>query len=118
MVNPKQTGTNDADSAPGVGDGPAMNARPDHGSKPRGRGAVWIGIGVVIVVLIAIFLARPIPSRPGQFIEHGTTSADIAASRAPGTADRNEALTAQSKGPASSAPANPAAPVNPAAPGG
>jgi hypothetical protein len=105
MDTPNQTGTNQADSAPGVGDGAATNASPNPASKPRGRGAVWIGIAVVIVVLIAIFLARPIGSSGGQFIEHGTTSGEIARSQVPGTADRNEAARAQPSPAQSSPPA-------------
>lgn len=93
MDNLNQTGTNAADSAPGVDDGAARNARPQHMTKPGGRGAVWAVIAVAIVVLIGIFVARPLThSGPGeQMVSHGTTQAEIDQSRVPGAADRNEA---------------------------
>lgn len=93
MDNLDQRGTNAADSAPGVDDGAARNALPNHMNKPGGRAGVWIWIAVSVVILAAIFVSRPLSnSRSGrQMVEPGTTQAEIARSNAPGTADRNEA---------------------------
>jgi hypothetical protein len=59
MSDEGQRGTTAADSAPGVGDGPARNAEPQHFTQPRGRKGVWIGIGVVLALLLVVFIARP-----------------------------------------------------------
>lgn len=59
MTDDRQRGTNAADSAPGVDDGRARNARPQHFTQPRGRGKVWIGVAVVLLLLLVIFIARP-----------------------------------------------------------
>lgn len=85
MRNPKQRGTNAADSAPGVDDGAARNAEPQHMTKPGGRLGVWLWILIALVILAAIFMARPLtPSRGGQFIGTGTTAGEIAGSQTPG----------------------------------
>jgi hypothetical protein len=91
MANSKQTGTNAADSAPGVNDGPARNAPADHGKAGRGR--VWLWVALSLIVLLAIFIARPLTTSRGgdQMVEHGTTQNEVAQSTAPGTADRHEA---------------------------
>ena len=63
MADHGQRGTNAADSAPGVDDGRARDARPRHFTQPRGRAAVWIGVAVVLALLLVIFIAQP---RPGE----------------------------------------------------
>lgn len=59
MPNPRETRTNAADSAPGVDDGPAGVQAPPVNSKPAGRPAVWIGVIVVCLLVLAAFFARP-----------------------------------------------------------
>lgn len=59
MATEGQRGTNAADSAPGVDDGRPRDAEPRHFSRPGGRRAVWIGVGVVLLILLVTFLARP-----------------------------------------------------------
>jgi hypothetical protein len=61
MTNPRETPTNAADSAPGVDDGPAGVRAPPVNSKPAGRPAVWIGVIVVCLIVLAAFFARPVP---------------------------------------------------------
>lgn len=92
MVNPRETRTNAADSAPGVDDGRAGVAAPPVNSKPRGRGAVWIGVIVVCLLVLAAFVFPRLNGggTQGGFLSHGTTRAEIDASRVPGTADRQE----------------------------
>lgn len=92
MPNPRETRTNAADSAPGVDDGPAGVTAPPVNSKPRGRVAVWIGVLVVALILLATFIARPMnPSRPeGGLLTHGVTEGEMARSQVPGAADRQQ----------------------------
>lgn len=100
MTNPRETRTNAADSAPGVDDGPAGVGAPPVNSKPGGRGAVWIGVLLVLLIALAAFFMRPRGSN-NALVSHGATEADIAGSRVPGTADRQEAnqpVPAQNRG--------------------
>lgn len=90
MTNPRETLTNASDSAPGVDDGPAGVRAPPVNSKPGGRGAVWIGVIVVLAIVVAAFFMRPLRTSD-QPVNHGATQAQIDASRVPGTADRQEA---------------------------
>lgn len=60
MSNRDQIGTNAADSAPGVNDGPATGRAPRPLDHPRGRGAVFLWLALSIVVLLVIFVARPL----------------------------------------------------------
>ncbi len=62
MANPRETRTHAADSAPGVGDGPAGVPSPSVNSKPGGRRAVWIGVLVVCLIVLVAFLVRPLGS--------------------------------------------------------
>lgn len=59
MPDPRDTRTNAADAAPGVDDGRAGAPPPRRDSKPGGRPMVFIGLGVVLVILALIFIARP-----------------------------------------------------------
>jgi hypothetical protein len=90
MSDPRRSRSHAADSAPGVGDGPAGVRAPAANSKPRGRGVVWIGILLVLAVIVVSFFARPMRSGNPR-VETGATQAEIDASRVPGTADRLEA---------------------------
>lgn len=70
MINPRETRTNAADSAPGVDDGPAGVPAPPVNSRPGGRMAVWIGVLVVALIVLVAFFARPLnksePAGPTQ----------------------------------------------------
>lgn len=59
MVNSKFRGTNAADSAPGVGDGPRGAPLPPVDSKPAGRKWVLWLVVVALVVLALAFLNKP-----------------------------------------------------------
>jgi hypothetical protein len=76
MANSNQRGTNAGDSAPGVNDGPARNAAPDHSKVGRGR--VWLWIALSLAILLGILLARPLTTSRDQTTERG----------GPGAADR------------------------------
>jgi hypothetical protein len=93
MPNSRKARTNAADSAPGVDDGPAGVGAPPVNSKPSGRGKVWIGVILVCLVVLAAFVFPRLNSggARGGFVTTGATQADIAGSRVPGTADRQEA---------------------------
>jgi hypothetical protein len=71
MTNPRETRTNAADSAPGVDDGPAGVRAPPVNSKPAGRPAVWIGVIVVCLIVLAAFFVHPLGRGPG-----GRTASD------------------------------------------
>lgn len=89
MKNPRETRTNAADSAPGVDDGPAGVTAPPVNSKPRGRGAVFIGVIAVCLILFALLLMPRQGGRDeGRMISTGTTEAEVEASQVPGAADR------------------------------
>ena len=60
MSDRDQIGTNAADSAPGVNDGRATGQAPQHFSKPGGRGRVFLWLALSIVLLVVIFIARPL----------------------------------------------------------
>lgn len=88
MPESDKRATNAGDSAPGVDDGPARNAAPDHRMRAGGRG-VWIGIVICILILIAIFFAHPVARGPaGQMVAHGQTQADLAQERPPAQSGR------------------------------
>jgi hypothetical protein len=89
MPNPRETRTNAADSAPGVDDGPDGARAPPINSKPGGRVAVWIGVLVVALIVLATFIARPLnPSRSeGGHVAPGVTQGEVARSQVPGAAD-------------------------------
>lgn len=58
MIKPRETRTLAADSAPGVGDGPARETpAPPVDSKPGARKPVFIVIALVVAGLIALMLA-------------------------------------------------------------
>jgi ferric-dicitrate binding protein FerR (iron transport regulator) len=88
MANSKQRGTNAADSAPGVNDGRARNAVPDH--SKAGRRWVWLGIALTLLILLAIFISRPLTTSRGgdQMVTTGTTEREVAESAAPGAANQ------------------------------
>ena len=92
MADPRETRTNAADSAPGVDDGRAGVAAPPVNSKPRGRGAVWVGVIIVCLLVLAAFIFPRLNSggSRGGLVSPGATRAEIDASRVPGTADRQE----------------------------
>jgi hypothetical protein len=90
MANPRASRTNAADTAPGVDDGPASVTPPPVNSNPRGRGAVWIGVLIVVAIFVALFFLRPIHRGENELVGQGQTQADIAASTVPGAADRQE----------------------------
>lgn len=60
MSDRHQIGTNAADTAPGVNDGRPARQAPRHFTKPGGRGRVFLWLVVSIVLLLAIFIARPL----------------------------------------------------------
>ena len=60
MSDRDQIGTNAADSAPGVNDGRATGQAPRHFTKPGGRGRVFLWLALSIVLLLVIFIARPL----------------------------------------------------------
>ncbi len=59
MSDEGQRGTSAADSAPGVDDGRARNAKAQHLTQPGGRKRVWIGVALVLALLLIVFIARP-----------------------------------------------------------
>jgi hypothetical protein len=59
MARPRDTSTNAADTAPGVDDGKVRSHEPSVNSKPGGRGIVWLIVGVSLLVLAIVFIARP-----------------------------------------------------------
>lgn len=59
MDRPQDTKTNAADTAPGVDDGKVRGDGPSVNSKPGGRGLVWLIVGVSLVILAIVFIARP-----------------------------------------------------------
>ena len=91
MQNPRETRTNAADSAPGVDDGRVRPSGAAVDSKPGGRRIVWLIVAAALVVLLAIFIARPRNQETGagQMVTPGGTSAEIESSTVPGT--QNEA---------------------------
>jgi hypothetical protein len=85
MPNVNQFGTNAADSAPGVNDGPVRPGRAPVNSKPGGRRAVWLGVAMVLVLLAVITIAKPwSPERASEPTLFGQTQADLQQSPAPG----------------------------------
>ena len=58
MANPQNSHTNAADTAPGVDDG-KVRAQTSVNSKPGGRGLAWLIVGLSLVILAVVFLARP-----------------------------------------------------------
>lgn len=58
-MKPQDTRTNAADTAPGVDDGKVRAHGPSVNSKPGGRGIVWLIVGVSLVILAIVFIARP-----------------------------------------------------------
>ena len=93
MKNPRETRTNAADSAPGVDDGPAGVTAPPVNSKPRGRGAVFLGVIVVCLILFVIMLVPRQDGRDesGRMVSTGTTEAEVNTSQVPGAAERQPA---------------------------
>ena len=59
MRDPQDTKTNAADSAPGVDDGKVRGDGPSVNSKPGGRGLAWLIVGLSLVILAIVFIARP-----------------------------------------------------------
>lgn len=59
MARPQDTKTNAADTAPGVDDGKVRGHGPSVNSKPGGRGIAWLIVGVSLVILAIVFIARP-----------------------------------------------------------
>lgn len=89
MKNPRETRTNAADSAPGVDDGPAGVTAPPVNSKPRGRGAVFIGVIAVCLLVFALLLIPRQGGRDeGPMVSTGTTQAEVEASQVPGASER------------------------------
>jgi len=60
MINPRETRTHAADSAPGVGDGPAGVKAPAVNSKPGGRRGVWIAVAIVCLIVLVAFFVKPL----------------------------------------------------------
>jgi len=60
MSDRNQIGTNAADSAPGVNDGRTTGQAPRHFTKPGGRGRVFLWLALSIILLLVIFIARPL----------------------------------------------------------
>lgn len=72
MVSSKFKGTNAADSAPGVGDGPRGAPLPPLDSKPAGRKWVLWLVLAALVALVVAFISRPtddVAVNPGPNIE-------------------------------------------------
>lgn len=90
-MNNRQTGTNAADSAPGVNDGPTAHRRPEHATKPGGRGKVWLWVLLSLAVLLAVFIATPKTNRSGggddPAASMGASQAEIESSTVPGAAN-------------------------------
>ncbi|HEY8616624.1 hypothetical protein [Phenylobacterium sp.] len=86
MQNPRETRTNAADSAPGVDDGRVRANGAPVNSKPGGRKAVWLLIAASLIILIAVFVARPRDNGgSSEMVAAGTTNTEVEGSRAPGT---------------------------------
>lgn len=86
MVDPRQTRTNAADSAPGVDDGRTGAPPPSLDSKPGGRKrVVWI-VAIAAIILAIVFFARPQGTRDAadEQISLGTTRGEVAATNVPG----------------------------------
>lgn len=73
----RQTGTNAADSAPGTDDGRAGGRAPNHSLGAGGR-RVWIWIALSLLVLLAVFMARPQSSREDQRTQNAAPPAAAA----------------------------------------
>lgn len=58
-MKPQDTRTNAADTAPGVDDGKVRDHGPSVNSKPGGRGIAWLLVGLSLVILAIVFIARP-----------------------------------------------------------
>jgi hypothetical protein len=86
MVNPRKTGTNAADSAPGVDDGRTGAPAPSVNSKPGGRKPVFWLVAIAAIILAIVFIARPQGSREAadEQISLGTTRGEVAATNVPG----------------------------------
>ena len=86
----RQTGTNAADTAPGVDDGRAIGRAPSHTDKPGGRGRVWVWLLLSLAVLLAVFIATPKGGREqsGDMVSVGAERTEVNASTVPGAADR------------------------------
>src|SRR5688572_14096682 len=98
MTDPRETRTNAADSAPGVDDGRYRAGKTPVNAKPGGRPLVFWLVGLALIILVVVFIARPNQSRSGsdEMVEVGGTRAEIAASQAPGaqsSGSRTEAPT-------------------------
>jgi hypothetical protein len=59
VARPQDSNTNAGDTAPGVDDGKVRTHGPSVNSKPGGRGIVWLIVGVSLVILAIVFIARP-----------------------------------------------------------
>ena len=88
-MSERQVGTNAADSAPGVNDGPAMGRTPEPLTKPGGRGRVWVWLLISLAVLLAVFIATPRSDRndEGAAVTAGGTRGEIENSTVPGASD-------------------------------
>lgn len=59
MPDPRNTHTNAADSAPGVGDGPRASGGGRVEYHPKGRRIVWYIVAAAAALLIVIAIAKP-----------------------------------------------------------
>jgi hypothetical protein len=87
MATEDQRGTNAADSAPGVDDGKATGRRPEHFTRPGGRGRVWIWVALSALILLGVFLARPMSTgrddNQGSAVRPALTSQSAMPQQAP-----------------------------------
>ncbi|HEY9217351.1 MAG TPA: hypothetical protein VIO94_04830 [Phenylobacterium sp.] len=94
MANPRDTRTNAADTAPGVGDGPIRGRGPNANSKPGGRGLVGIIVGVSLVILAIVFMTRQGGGDADQGqASVGASTSEIERSTVPGTQNENLPVT-------------------------
>jgi hypothetical protein len=89
MTDAHQTGTNAADTAPGVDDGRTSRQSPNHTTKPGGRGKVWIWLLLSLAVLLAVYVATPKGSQEqsGDMVSVGGDRTEMNSSTVPGAAN-------------------------------
>jgi hypothetical protein len=92
MPTRRQTGTNAADSAPGVDDGrtnAATHSKSAQPNKPIG----WILVALSLLALLAIFIMKPAgtDNEGGAAVGPAATQGEIQNSTVPGADNRNPA---------------------------
>jgi hypothetical protein len=88
MVNPRETRTNAADSAPGVDDGPAGVPAPGVNSRPGRRGAVFIGVLIVCLIVLGLMFMPRLEGRDGTALVNTGAARPAGGGQAPAAADQ------------------------------